>query len=303
MSNIIRNSSKYVSKQSTYTLGLIVALGVTAILFYFGNPAFNKSFKYLNSNGIHSKSFNLALNTTADPTLPTLCIITRIYSAQISYFPVLAIGLYHSGLHNIRIYVTNTDNRTDIRQLEQTIKFINELVLRQDFVTLLDLGEPPIAKDYGYGMTDRALNYVYKQHVKSSSICQYVTFTNGDNFYSRNFGRKILPHMKAGKDIIGWGFVSHHFKPHYKISIDGKKQTVPQVVDDGTEKCTPVELRPGFADLGAAAYRVSFLQKHNLYFKRSGGGYSFGSDGYFVEQAARRTSASIILKQTLLVHQ
>jgi hypothetical protein len=243
------------------------------------------------------------LNTSADPTLPTLCIITRIYWAQISYFPVLAFGLYHSGLHNIRIYVTNTDNRTDIRKLEQTIKFINELVLRQDFVTLLDLGEPPIANDFGYGMTDRALNYVYKQHVNSSSICQYLTVTNADNFYSRNFGKKILPHMKAGKDIIGWGFVSHHFKPHYKESIDDKKITVPQVVDDGTEKCTPVELRAGYADLGAVAYRVSFLQEHNLYFKRSGGSYSFSSDGYFVEQAAGRTRASIILKQTLLVHQ
>ena len=266
MSNIIQNSSKYVSKQLIYTLCLIIVLGVGVILFYFGSPVFHKSFKFLNSNGSHSKSFNLALNTTSDPTLPTLCIVTRIYWAQISYFPVLAFGLYHSGLHNIRIYVINTDNRTDIRQLEQTIKFINELVLRKDFVTFLDLGEPSIEKDYGYGMTDRALTYLYKQHVNSSSICQYVTFTNADNFYSRNFGKKILPHMKAGKDIIAWGFVSHHFKPHYQESIDDKKKTVPQIVDDGTEKCTPVELKTGYADLGAVAYRVSFLQKHNLYF-------------------------------------
>ncbi len=109
--------------------------------------------------------------------------------------------------------------------------------------------------------------------------------------------------MKAEKDMIGWGFVSHHYKPHYRESIDSKKKTVPEIVDDGTEKCTPVELKFGFADLGAVAYRLSFLQKHNLYFGHSGGSYSFGSDGYFVEQAARQTSTSVILKQTLLVHQ
>jgi hypothetical protein len=245
----------------------------------------------------------MALNTSYDHTIPTLCMVIRIYSAQILYFPVLALGLYHNGLHNIRIYLINTDSRTNIQQLEQTVKFINELILRKDFITLLDVGKPSTVKDFGYEMTDRALSYLYKQNVHSPSICQYVTFTNGDNFYSRNFARKILPHMKNGKDIIAWGFVSHHGKPHYKESIDSTKKTVPEIVDDTTEKCTPVELKAGFADLGAVAYRLSFLQKHNLYFRSPNVGYSFGSDGYFVEQAARRTSASILLKQTLFVHQ
>jgi hypothetical protein len=152
-------------------------------------------------------------------------------------------------------------------------------------------------------MTDRALSYLYKQNVHSPSICQYVTFTNGDNFYSRNFARKILPHMQNEKDIIAWSFLSHHYKPHNKLSIDSTKKTVPEIVDDGTQKYTSVALKAGSADLGAVAYRLSFLQKHNLYFRRSDIGYSFGSDGYFVQQAARRTNASIILKQALFAHQ
>jgi hypothetical protein len=251
----------------------------------------------------NSKSFNLALNTTSHSTLPTLCIVTRIYWAQIPYFPVLALGLYHTGLNNIRIYVINTDKQTDIQQLKQTIKFINDLVLRQDFVTFLDLGQPPDGNDFGYGMTDRALTYLYKQDENSSLICQYVTFTNGDNFYSRNFAKKILPHMKTGKDIIAWGFVSHHPKPQYQETIDATKRRVPEIVDDGTEKCTPVELRSGIADLGAVAYRLSFLRKHNLHFSYSDGSYSFTSDGYFIQQASQRMNTSIILRQTLFVHQ
>ncbi len=108
--------------------------------------------------------------------------------------------------------------------------------------------------------------------------------------------------MKTGKDIIAWGFVSHHYKPQYQEAIDTKKQRVPEIVDDGTEKCTPVELRYGFADLGAVAYRLSFLRKHDLHFS-SFGSYSYSSDGYFVEQARQRMNTSIILRQTLLVHQ
>ena len=89
------------------------------------------------SNLNTSRPFNLALNTTANSTLPILCILVRIYWAQLSYFPLLALGLYHNGLHNIRIYVTNTDNRTDIDQLKQTIAFVNRLVLHDDFVRFL----------------------------------------------------------------------------------------------------------------------------------------------------------------------
>jgi hypothetical protein len=262
-----------------------------------------KSTKVFNTVLKSSNPFRYTYNYSFNSSAPALCIITRIYGSQISYFPILALAFLHTGLDNIRIYVINTDNRTDIQQLKQTIQFINDLVFRMDYVTFLDLGEPSKQNEFGYGMTDRALSYLYNQTMQSPSLCQYVVFTNGDNFYSKIFGTRILPHMKNGKDIIAWGFVSHHYKPHYKESIDDKKKRVPQIVDDGTGKCTPVELRPGYADLGSVAYRLAFLKKHNLYFRRSDGSYSFGSDGYFVEQAAQRTSASVILKQTLFVHQ
>ncbi len=115
-------------KSAKCILGLVFILGVNVILLNFGSPAFRKS-------------FSMALNTSYDHTIPTLCMVTRIYSAQILYFPVLALGLYHNGLHNIRIYLINTDSRTNIQQLEQTVKFINELILRQDFITLHLLGK------------------------------------------------------------------------------------------------------------------------------------------------------------------
>lgn len=296
ISNVLQNSEIYLSK---YTLTLLLIIIICVILLNITNPrpphTSSTSSTLFNKTINNTKSFNL--------TLPSLCIITRIYWAQISYFPVFALALYYNDLDNIRIYVVNTDKQTNIQQLKQTIQFINELILHPNFITLLDLDTPPIGNNFGYEMTDRALDYFYNQHRNSSFQCQYVTFTNGDNFYSRNFAKKILPHMKNGKDIIGWGFVSHHYKPHYKESINNTKKSVPEVIDDGTEKCTPVELRAGYADLGAVAYRLSFLQQHKLYFRKPFSGYSFGSDGYFITEAAKRTTKSIILKQTLLVHQ
>jgi hypothetical protein len=280
-------------------------MGFCIILFHFGIPTFYKFFQSINHITRNVEPIDLAFwNTSSyDRPLPTLCVVARIYYAQIPYFPVFALALYHTNLHNIRIYLVNTDIQTDLQELNQTIQFINQLVLRNDFVILLDLGKPSSKTDFGYEMTDRALTYLYQQHENSSSTCQFVTFTNADNFYSRNFAQKILPHMKAGKDIIAWGFVSHHFKPQYHERIDPTNKAVPKIIDDGTEKCTPVELKAGFAELGAVAYRLSFLQEQNLYFWRTGSGYSFSSDGYFVEKAAKRTSSSILLRQILLVHQ
>jgi hypothetical protein len=275
------------------------------VLFHFGIPTSYKSFQIIDNTVRNLKPFDLSFWTTSssDLTVPTLCVVTRIYYAQISYFPVFALALYHIHLQNIRIYLVNTDIQTDLRQLNQTIQFINQFILRNDFIILLDLGKPSTDKDYGYRMTDRALTYLYQQHTNSASICQYVTFTNADNFYSRNFVKKILPHMKAGKDLIAWSFVSHHPKPQYREHSDPKKKAVPEIVDDITEKCASVTLKTNFVDLGAVAYRLSFLQEHNLYFLRPGRGYTFGSDGYFVEEAAKRTNASILLRQTLFIHQ
>ncbi|CAF1325672.1 unnamed protein product [Adineta steineri] len=285
-------------------LSLIFILGLCLLPFYFINLGQNrKLLKFFNDRDSHSNLFNYSYNYNVNSSTPTLCIITRIYGPQVSYFPVLALALLHTGLDNIRIYVTNTDSRTDIQQLKQTINFLNKLVSRRDYITFLDLGVLPPKNEFGYIMTDRALSYLYNQTNNSSSSCQYVVVTNGDNFYSQIFGTRILPHMKDGKDMIAWGFVSHHYKPHYREFINQSKQAVHQTIDDGTGKCTPVALRAGFADLGSVAYRLAFLKKHNLYFRRSDGSYSFGSDGYFVEQAAQRASSSVILKQTLFFHQ
>ncbi|CAF3101711.1 unnamed protein product [Rotaria socialis] len=222
-----------------------------------------------------------------------ICFITRVYGNQIGYLRVLALSLYHNELDNIRLLIVNTDSSTDLTVLAQTVQLINELVLRNDYAKLLDLGIPSMKNDYGYELTDRALAYLYRKHARSTSECDYVIFTNADNFYVQTLARKILPYMKTKLDIIAWGFVSHYnYTPYSKELVTSEKQSVPGIVDDGTEKCIKVALQRGAVDLGAVAYRFQFLWQHNLYFRKKSDTYEVDSDGKFVELAARLTHST-----------
>ena len=302
MSCIVCSFSKYVFNRLQSTFVIICSLGIWILSYYAGRFSCTKSSCISNIGTNNLQSPILPRDTIPNVTLPTLCVVARTYWAQLSYLPVFALSLYYSGQRNIQIYVVNTDNRTDIQQLQQVVQLVNNFVSEKDFVIYLALGEPPGRRDYGYGMTDRALAYLYEQHTESSSTCDYVTFTNADNLYSRSFMTKILRHMKDGKDLIAWGFVSRYTWNDLKWK-NLKRKTVPKVVDDGSQICLPAVLKRGHIDLSAVAYRLSFLKREKLYFMSIGRTSAKGIDGYFAEEASKRTNASVLLRQTLNFHQ
>ncbi|CAF1389127.1 unnamed protein product [Adineta steineri] len=176
------------------------------------------------------------------------------------------------------------------------------MVSRANYITILDVGKYKGNYEFGFTLTDRALTYLYKRYQESPSECQYIIMTNGDNFYSRNLGKNVLPHMEAKKDIIAWGFVSRYYYPEY-MSPHRNTWTSPKIVDKGTAKCILTAFATYYADFGTVAYRLAFLQQHSLHINYPNGTYSKLSDGYFVEQAAKLTNATVILRQTLFVHQ
>jgi hypothetical protein len=202
--------------------------------------------------------------------------------------------------------VVNIGTQSNKKLINQTVNIINRLVGRTHYATLMNLGIPSMKNDFGFELTDRLLTQLYDQYLQSTSTCEYVILTNGDNFYSRRLGEKILPHIKAKKDIIAWGFVSHYYWRDLRESTnnENKKQPIPQILDDGTYKCITAVLRVGGADLGAVAYRLGFLWKHKLHFRRRPGeAYEIISDGKFLEAAARLTNSTVLLRQTLYMHQ
>lgn len=248
-------------------------------------------------------SFHISTEHLRNSSSPSLCVLTRIYDRQIDYFPVFALSLRFNALNNLRLYVINTDSRTNLFHLRRTINFINILVQDMNYVTFLDLGPIPEVNQFGYGVTDQALRYIYEQQTSDTSKCDYIMFTNADNLYTKNFGVQVLPHMENKFDIIAWSFVSHHYKGNFQENFDEETNFAPKIVDDGTEKCTATTLVFGIIDLGASMYRRTFLSKHQLYFRIDNSPYDGGSDGYFVERAAKKTNMSIIVRQTIFIHQ
>jgi hypothetical protein len=245
---------------------------------------------------------NLNSQSLVQFTSISLCGLIRVHSGQLSYLPVLALALSHTGFGRMHLYVISIDTSIDNQLLLRTIDMINTIVRRVDYITLLDVGTSD-ENDYGFTLTDRALTYLYHQYEHSPSTCQYVILTNGDNFYSRELGKNVLPHMYAKKDIIAWNFVSRYYWPDSIKVSEVKNQTTPKIVDTGKAKCIPVSMRVGHADLGTVAYRVAFLKQHGLHIHYPNGTYDAWSDGFFVQIAASLTNASVILRQTLYVHQ
>ncbi|CAF1375991.1 unnamed protein product, partial [Adineta steineri] len=266
-----------------YALTLAIAVlfisGVKILLF--DQYGFNIVELLQKNGGKHDMSTGLLFSNSKKYVSSShmICFIARVYDQTIGYLLVLALGLHHTGLDNIHILILNTDRRTNMKRLMETIKLINELALRSDYAILVDVGMPSAKNDYGFGVTDRILAYLYKQNRRSPLTCEYVVLTNADNFYSQSFGMKILPHINAKKDIIGWGFISRYYWPQSTSHINNKKQSIPQVVDDGTQRCMKVAFVTGAVDLGAVAYRLEFLRQYNLYFRGRNETYTSLSDG------------------------
>lgn len=291
-------------KRRSYLIQISLASCALLIFLKFWNSALDEpshcAYRTLN----YTTQYHSRLNQNSSPeSSPKLCVLTRIYGAQVEYFPAFVLSLRHSGLDDVRIYVINTDSRTNIQLLERAIKSVNAFVSQRNYITLLRLGEPPVASDYGYIMTDRALLFLYRQYEEYASQCQYLLITNSDNLYSRKLGKLILPQMKAKKDLIAWDFVSHHFQGYFQKCYTTKNLPSPEVIDYGTEKCMQVAFEVGRIDLGAAIYRFAFLHEHKLLFEQVNQPYKKESDGFFVVQASKLTNESVIVRHTLFFHQ
>ncbi|CAF4633682.1 unnamed protein product [Rotaria socialis] len=278
---------------------LVISISIGIVLIFIKLNGFDLHHASINTNNYSGSSKSLSL-VRVKPI--TLCVIIRVHRGHITYLPVLVLALAHAGFDNIRLYVVNIDRNIDIQLLFRTIDSLNRLASRAAYVSLLSLGLPG-ENDFGFIITDRALTFLYNQHEQSPFLCQYVILTNGDNLYSQHLGKNLLPHMIAQKDIIAWDFVSRYYRADYINKNKNREETSPQVVDTGTAKCLPVALQLGSADLGAVAYRLAFLKQHKLHIHYPDGTYDVNSDGSFAKTASGLTNTSVILRQTLFIHQ
>jgi hypothetical protein len=89
---------------------------------------------------------------------------------------------------------------------------------------------------YGYDATDFMLNEMLSQ-----PYCEWIMFTNGDNFYNKAWFSTVVPATYSPKNavkIIGWDFVTHHLR-------DGQSNSVVRV-----------KIERKFVDLGSVMIRA-----------------------------------------------
>ncbi|CAF3480343.1 unnamed protein product [Rotaria socialis] len=295
--------NRYYKTRAMWTMSLFLSI-LVVLCFHKLIGFFQPQISDIFTEGMHYDHRNNAINNSnllhSEPN--ALCVLVRIYGPQVPYLTAFALGFLHNSFDYLRMYVINTHPSTDNQLLSRTIDAINRIALRANYITLLNLGKP-LDNDYGYTLTDHALTYLYNQYERYPSMCQYIIITNGDNLYSRHLGSKILPLMKAKKDIIAWDFVTRYPQPYLIELMNGGKPFNYEVSDDGTAKHMEVSLETGFVDLGAVAYRLSFLSHYRLNFSYSNRAYIPESDGLFVEMASRLTNNTVLVRQILYIHQ
>ncbi|CAF4502870.1 unnamed protein product, partial [Rotaria socialis] len=198
---------------------------------------------------------------------------------------------------------------TALSEFEEKIRQIKLMFLYNGYPSrhidwrLTTLFSTPSKDDFGYKLTDLALMYLYDQYARLPSKCDYILITNGDNLYSSFLGSKLKTHLLARKDIVAWDFISHYERVNLLQADSLEKGTNYEIFDDGTAKCLPISLIPGHFDLGAAVYRLAFLRHYALQFRYPDGSYDSWSDGYFMARASGYTNATVLIRQTLLIHQ
>jgi hypothetical protein len=159
---------------------------------------------------------------------PHYCFLVRSYVKQKTMLWSLLGGLHRAQYPNMTVFLLNTDsNRSPWPEFSQ-LDIIAEKVFGRKFVTILPfddeeaLGYFPLLQktDYGYIQSDLSL-----QWIMANSSCEYLTVTNGDNWYPPQLFPELERFMRAGKDLIGFHFISHYHWP----------RTIPHVVRSGPD--------------------------------------------------------------------
>ncbi|CAF3189183.1 unnamed protein product [Rotaria socialis] len=247
--------------------------------------------------------FHISFTQSVTIKAPSLCVVVRVEKSKIRHLPVLALSLYQTGLQNLRLYLLISERGSGGELLTATIKLINQLVNQSNYVLLLDLVESSFSDMNSSELTDRVLEYLYNQSKYYPEACTYIVFTNSDSYYSRSFGRRLLPHMKASTDIIAWSFVAPFPRPSFNLKASSSHENTPRMLDNRFETCVSGQFKPEGVTSGSIAYRLAFLKAHKLSYCSLSGLFTQRTDGDFVVHAATFTNMSVLLKQTLLIHQ
>lgn len=285
---------KSVKYQYFYTIILVILL-LTSIA---KNISYNRETNAMSHEIIKTPIFNL------QKSIPQLCIITRTYEEQYAYLLTHLLSISHNLVSKPIVLLLITDGKSSHKKANEIANQANSIV-GYTMTLLLPIKANDAQKisqnykqDFGYSYTDASLDYLNLN--KGDYPCDYFTFTNGDNLYSKGFiDDYILKDMNESIDIVGFDFVSRY--------VVGEVYDGREVFDDGSRKYKECMFQIGAIDLGAFVIKANLIwEDKELRFVSSclqSGKEIKLADGIFIERATNKNVKRRLHRQILFVHQ
>lgn len=258
------------------------------------------------------KSANISISSKVlhdqpTETGPHYCMIVRTYAKQRSQLWSLLSSLHATKYEPLSIFLLDTDTNEIPWPEFSNMTQITESIFGRKFVFPLPFKNAnfeaqifPLLhrNDYGYILTDMALEYLM-----SNSTCDYITVTNGDNWYHPKLISTLLPYMRDGLDVIAFHAISHY---------DWGKDAAHVVVRPGKDTELLTQFKVAEIDLGCALFRMRTLKATGLLFaldklrKDPSGRFVDDwsmADGKFFEEFTAYDFQELILNRILFFHQ
>jgi hypothetical protein len=150
---------------------------------------------------------------------------------------------------HLKIAVVNTDTSEAPPTIDSTW---SELIANQkdyrlelsDFVQ-----QASSVQDYGY----KASDYIMKAFLSTPDKCDYIMFTNGDNYYRPGLLEAAAPLMKQKAAVVGFNFLAP-MKHQVGVAVNTVKQC---------------EYAHGQIDLGSVMFNADELRKSGATFENN----------------------------------
>ena len=149
-------------------------------------------------------------------------MVVRFYDKQANALPLLLFSLFASAHPHLKALVIDT-GKQPYEKLPGLLRRVNQ-ASGKEWVHSYEKNTKDVRsafpdfhhEDYGYVLTDMALEDILRQTKAHSGAfqCDTLTFTNADNLYSPNFIPAMLESIaREGQDLVASHFVSHYNAP------------------------------------------------------------------------------------------
>eukprot|EP01111_Echinosteliopsis_oligospora_P018595 TRINITY_DN8630_c0_g1_i1.p1 TRINITY_DN8630_c0_g1~~TRINITY_DN8630_c0_g1_i1.p1 ORF type:complete len:295 (-),score=34.36 TRINITY_DN8630_c0_g1_i1:58-942(-) len=242
---------------------------------------------------------------------PHVCFVVRTYYKHEISILALVASVLGSGVQNASFHFLDTQINPTFDVLPDIVELINELYGRDvaqasPFTYEAATIRFPTIKnftDYGYIQTDL---YIHENILRNTSTkCDYIVVTNGDNLYSTQLLNILRPVMMNKIQLIGFEFISHYGWSYVDPNID--YYWVPR---EGLDVHILTEFQANKVDLGAVAFQVERWREKNATFLldkflkniTAASIDAHNSDAFFIPMFAEGSTTETI-KSVLFVHQ